>query len=170
YSGGISTDLLVHQTDIINFMLDKTIPKTCMASGGVYRWTTNDDRDVPDTLSAIYDYDKFQLNYSAYLGNEFFGYGEEICGNEGTIRVMNRTELFFEHEQYNSRRTGVSDRAPANIKARANVYINGPKEFQEVDGVNNHFKNFVNSIKGTEQPIAPPPVGQEAAIGGHMAT
>ena len=27
YSGGISTDLLVHQTDIVNFMLDKTVPK-----------------------------------------------------------------------------------------------------------------------------------------------
>src|SRR5664280_2896760 len=39
YSGGISTDLLVHQTDIINFMLDKTLPKSCMASGGIYRWT-----------------------------------------------------------------------------------------------------------------------------------
>jgi predicted dehydrogenase len=170
YSGGISTDLLVHQTDIVNFMLDKTIPKSCMASGGVYRWTENDDRDVPDTLSAIYEYDKMQLNYSCYIGNEFFGYGEEICGNEGTIRVMNRTDLWFEHEQYNSRRPGASDQAPAAIKARAAVHINGPQEYKEVDGVINHFKNFVESIKGTEQPIAPPPVGQEAAIGGHMAT
>ena len=80
YSGGISTDLLVHQTDIVNFMLGKTVPKSCMASGGIYRWTDQtDDRDVPDTLSAVYDYsDKMQLNYSCYLGNEFFGYGEEI--------------------------------------------------------------------------------------------
>jgi len=46
----------VHQTDIVNFMLGKTVPKTCMASGGVYRWTDKtDDRDVPDTLRAIYD-------------------------------------------------------------------------------------------------------------------
>src|SRR5215472_5821114 len=88
YSGGISTDLLVHQTDIVNFMLDKTTPKSCMASGGVYRWTQNDDRDVPDTLSALYEYDgKLHLNYSCYVGNEFNGYGEEICGSEGTIRV-----------------------------------------------------------------------------------
>ncbi len=47
YSGGISTDLLVHQTDIVNFMLGKTVPKSCMASGGVYRWTDQtDDRDL----------------------------------------------------------------------------------------------------------------------------
>ncbi|HEV2689072.1 MAG TPA: Gfo/Idh/MocA family oxidoreductase, partial [Bryobacteraceae bacterium] len=56
YSGCISTDLLVHQTDITNFVCGKVVPTTCMASGGIYRWTGADDRDVPDTLSAIYEY------------------------------------------------------------------------------------------------------------------
>lgn len=169
YSGGISTDLLVHQTDIINFMLDKTVPRTCSASGGIYRWP--DGRDVPDTLSAVYDYtDKLQVNYSCYLGNEFFGYGEELCGNEGTIRVMNRQDLYFEHETYNSRRPGAQDRAPAKIKARAPIHLNGMADFKEADGAINHFKNFIQSVLGNETPIAPPPVGQQAAISGHMAT
>ncbi len=172
YSGGISTDLLVHQTDIVNFMLSKTVPKSCMASGGVYRWTDQtDDRDVPDCLSAVYDYsDKMQLNYSCYLGNEFFGFGEEICGNEGTIRVMNRQDLYFEAESYNSRRANSPNRAPEAIKARAAIHINGVQEYKESDGAINHFRNFIQSILGKEQPIAPPPVGQQAAISGHMAT
>jgi predicted dehydrogenase len=172
YSGGISTDLLVHQTDIVNFMLGKTVPKSCMASGGIYRWADKtDDRDVPDTLSAIYDYsDRFQLNYSCYLGNEFFGYGEEICGNEGTLRVMNRQDLYFEPEMYNNHRTDRPNRAPENIKSRAAIHINGPQEYKEPDGAINHFRNFIMSVLGKEQPIAPPPVGQQAAISGHMAT
>ena len=172
YSGGISTDLLVHQTDIVNFMLGKTVPKSCMASGGIYRWTDQtDDRDVPDCLSAVYDYsDKMQLNYSCYLGNEFFGYGEEIMGNEGTIRVMNRQDLYFEPESYNSRRANAPNRAPEAIKARAAIHINGPQEYKENDGAINHFRNFIQSVLGKEQPIAPPPVGQQAAISGHMAT
>jgi predicted dehydrogenase len=172
YSGGISTDLLVHQTDIVNFMLGKTVPRTCMASGGIYRWTDkSDDRDVPDTFSAIYDYsDKLQINYSCYLGNEFFGYGEELCGNEGTIRVMNRQDLYFEPESYNSRRPNAANRAPEPIKSRQAIHINGVQEFKESDGAINHFKNFIESIRGNEQPIAPPPVGQQAAISGHMAT
>src|SRR5690349_9730520 len=172
YSGGISTDLLVHQTDIVNFMLGKTVPKTCMASGGVYRWTDkSDDRDVPDCLSAVYDYqDKLQVNYSCYLGNEFFGYGEEICGNEGTIRVMNRQDLYFEPEMYNNHRTDRPNRAPEAIKARAAIHINGLQEYKESDGAINHFRNFINSVLGKEQVIAPPPVGQQAAISGHMAT
>ena len=171
YSGGISTDLLVHQTDIVNFMLSKTVPRSCMTSGGIYRWTENDDRDVPDCLSSIYDYaDRLQVNYSCYLGNEFFGYGEEICGNEGTLRVMNRSDLYFEPETYNSRRPNAQSRAPQAIKARAAIHINGPQEYKEVDGAINHFRNFINAILGKEQVIAPPPIGQQAAISGHMAT
>ena len=126
---------------------------------------------MPDCLSAVYDYsDKMQLNYSCYLGNEFFGFGEEICGNEGTIRVMNRQDLYFEAESYNSRRANAPNRAPEAIKARAAIHINGLQEYKESDGAINHFRNFIQSVLGKEQPIAPPPVGQQAAISGHMAT
>jgi predicted dehydrogenase len=160
YSGGISTDLLVHQTDIVNFMLDKTVPTTCMASGGVYRWGKEDDRDAPDTFSAIYDYPKFQLNYSCYLGNVHFGYGEQLCGNEGTIVVENRTDLYWYPEIFD----------PKNPPKKEPIHINGQETYKERDGAINHFRNFVNAVLGKEQVIAPPTVGQQAAISGHMAT
>lgn len=162
YSGGISTDLLVHQTDIVNFMLDKTVPSTCMASGGRYRWTdASDDRDVPDTLSAIYEYPQnFEINYSCYFGNDHYGYGEELMGDEGTIEVLNRKDLYFYPEQHST----------AKAKARPEVHLNGPKDFGEEDGVVNHVKNFIESVRGNEKPIAPPNVGQQAAISGHLAT
>jgi len=152
--------------------MDKTVPRSCTASGGIYRWTaSSDDRDVPDCLTAVYDYaDRFQINYSCYLGNEFFGYGEEIFGNEGTIRVLNRQDLYFEHETYNARRAGAPDRAPANIQARQPVHLNGRADFNEADGAINHFRNFIHGVQGKEKVIAPPPVGQQAAISGHLAT
>ena len=162
YSGGISTDLLVHQTDIVNFMLSKTTPKTCVASGGIYRW--HDDRDVPDTLSAIYEYgDNFHINYSCFFGNDRYGYGEQVCGNEGTIEVMNRQDLYFNAETYHGK-------APASIAARKPIHLNGKADFGESDGVNNHFRNFIQAVLGDEKVIAPPTVGQQAAISGHMAT
>jgi predicted dehydrogenase len=164
YSGGISTDLLVHQTDIINFMLNKTTPTSAVASGGIYRWVDKeDDRDTADTMSAIFEYpDKFQINYSSYFGNVHYGYGEQIMGTEGTIEVMNRQDLYFHPETY--------PRVAAKVKSRPEIHLNGQADFKEVDGVQGHFKNFIASIKGTEKPIAPPPIGQQAAIGGHMAT
>ena len=48
--------------------------------------------------------------------------------------------------------------------------MNGQADFKERDGANNHFRNFILSVQGKEKPIAPPPVGQQAAISGHMAT
>jgi hypothetical protein len=50
------------------------------------------------------------------------------------------------------------------------VHLNGPKDFGERDGAINHFRNWVEAIRGNEQVIASPEVGQQAAISGHMAT
>ncbi len=162
YSGGISTDLLVHQTDISNFVLDKRVPRTCMASGGIYQWGPPDDREVPDTLSAIYEYpDKFHLNYSCFFGNEYFGYGEQFMGHEGTIEVLNRSLLNFYPETF---RGG----APDHVKARKALKIEKPNN--DNFAVEAHLRNWINGIRGTEKVIAPPEMGQLAAIPGHMAT
>jgi hypothetical protein len=122
---------------------------------------------VPDCLSAVYDYsDKFQLNYSCYLGNDHFGYGEQIFGNEGTLEVLNRMDLKLYAQKPGAR----GARTPDPVLNSVVLHLNGPKDFNERDGAINHFRNFVNSVLGKEKPISPPTVGQEAAIGGHMAT
>ncbi len=162
YSGGISTDLLVHQTDISNFVLNKTTPKSCMASGGIYRWGNGDDREVPDTLSAIYEYpDKFHLNYSCYFGNERYGYGEQFLGNEGTIEVVNRSTLNFYPESFRGK-------PPARVAARKELTINLPGN--DNLAVQAHIKNFLEAVLGKGKAIAPAEMGQMAAIPGHLAT
>ncbi|HSM77080.1 MAG TPA: Gfo/Idh/MocA family oxidoreductase [Bryobacteraceae bacterium] len=161
YSGGISTDLLVHQTDITNFVCGKRVPNTCTASGGIYRWT-GDDREVPDTFSALYEYpDRFHINYSSYFGNDHYGYGENFMGNEGTIEVLNRDTLHFYPETYRGK-------APARIADRGLMTINLPHN--DNLAVEAHIRNFLEAIQGKAQVIAPPRVGQEAAISGHLAT
>ena len=151
YSGGISTDLLVHQTDIVNFMLGKTVPRTCVASGGIYRW--HDNRDVPDTFSALYEYPgDLQINYSSYYGNEHYGYGEQLFGNEGTIEVLDRQNLYFTPETFKGR-------APANIKARQPIHLNGHKDFKEVGWRHQPLPQFHSG--GTRQGA-----GDRAAAGG----
>jgi predicted dehydrogenase len=162
YSGGISTDLLVHQTDITNFVCGKTVPQSCMASGGVYQWVSPDDRDVPDTFSALYEYpDRFQINYSCFLGNAQYGYGEQFMGREGTIEVLNRQILNFYVEKVNNKPIAQAE---------------GRKEFNETLpgndnlAVQSHVRNLIETIQGKAQLVAPVEVGQQAAIGGHMAT
>lgn len=161
YSGGISTDLLVHQTDITNYVCGKTVPLSCAASGGIYRWT-QDDRDVPDTFSALYEYpDKFHINYSSYFGNDHYGYGENFMGNEGTIEVLNRQVLNFYPETFRGK-------APEKIKARQEVHIELPGNDHKA--VEAHIRNFVEAVQGKTKVIADPIIGQQAAVGGHMAT
>jgi predicted dehydrogenase len=162
YSGGISTDLLVHQTDISNFVLGKSVPVSCMATGGILVWgPPDDDREAPDTLSAIYKYsDKFHLNYSCFFGNDHFGYGEQFMGYEGTIEVLNRSELHFYPQKFGGK-------PPARVAARQEVHV---KEAMDNTSVENHLRNFFESIQGKAKPIAPASEGQIAAIPGHMAT
>ncbi|MBX5494168.1 MAG: Gfo/Idh/MocA family oxidoreductase [Bryobacteraceae bacterium] len=165
YSGGISTDLLVHQTDITNFVLNKSLPSSCVASGGIYRWTdADDDREVPDTLSALYEYpnEKFHLNYSCYFGNVRYGYGEQFMGNEGTIEVLNRSILTYTPETF-------GPRTPPHIASRQAIRLEPPAGVDN-RAVEAHIRNWLNAIQGKEQVIAPPSAGQIAAIPGHMAT
>lgn len=169
YSSGISTDLLVHQTDITNYVCGKTTPLSCMASGGIYKWTDpGDDRDTPDTFSAIYEYpDKFHILYSSYFGNEHYGYGEQFMGDEGTIEVNSRQYLYFYPEKYTNR-AKTPELIPAQVRERKELQIALPKN--DNIAVQSHIHNYLMSVLGKEQPIAPVHVGQQAAIGGHMAT
>jgi predicted dehydrogenase len=151
----------VHQTDISTFVCGKSVPLSCVASGGIYRWT-KDDREVPDTFSAVYEYpDKFHINYSCYFGNEQYGYGEQFMGNEGTIEVLNRQNLRFYTEKFRGK-------APANIAARKEISIDLPGNDNKA--VEAHMRNFFQGVLGKEKVIAPPRVGHEGALSGHMAT
>jgi predicted dehydrogenase len=163
YSGGISTDLLVHQTDITNFVMGKTVPLSCVASGGVYRWTdANDDREVPDTMSALYEYpDKFHINYSCYFGNDHFNYGEQFLGNEGTLEVLGRTVLAYSPQKFGGK-------PPAHVANRKEIRVELPGN--DNLAVEAHLRNLVEAIQGKAKLVAPVEVGQQAAISGHMAT
>ena len=161
YSGGIATDLLVHQTDITQYVLGKPAPLSCMASGAILRWG-QDDREVPDTFSAIYEYPGgFHIDYSCYFGNDHYGYGEQFMGNEGTIEVLNRQYLNFYPEK-------LGGKAPERVAARKELSIALPGN--DAKAVEGHIRNFFEAIRGREKVVAPLDAGQRAAISGHLAT
>jgi predicted dehydrogenase len=163
YSAGIQTDLLVHQTDIIHFVTGQTAPLSCVASGGVYRWKDpGDDREVPDTLSAIYEYpDGLHVNYTSYFGNDWFGYGEQFLGNEGTLEVLNRATLTFSPERF-------SGNPPDHIRSRQPMAMSLAGE--DDASTNAHFRNFFDAIRGKEEVVAPVTAGHLGAVTGHLAT
>jgi hypothetical protein len=82
-------------------------------------------------------------------------------GNEGTIEVLNRSTLNFYPEKFGGK-------PPARVAARGESSINIPGNDNKA--VEAHINNFLNAVRGQGKVIAPPAVGQQAAISGHMAT
>jgi len=105
YGTGLSGDLLTHDFDRINCLLKMGIPKTIVASGGVY--THNDGRDVPDVFQVVMEYPEFKMTtsqeqgkekgmtfmYSATLGNQY-NRGTILMGHDATMELGNSMIIY----------------------------------------------------------------------------
>jgi predicted dehydrogenase len=105
YGTGLSGDLLTHDFDRINCLLKMGIPKTVVASGGVY--THNDGRDVPDVFQVVMEYPEFVMSssqdkgkvkgmtfmYSATLGNQY-NRGTILMGHDATMDLGNSMTIY----------------------------------------------------------------------------
>ena len=92
YGTGLSGDLLSHEYDAINQVLELGIPHSATASGGIYFF--KDGRDVPDVWQAVFEYPDRDLTlvYSATLAN---GYqrGIRMMGHDATMDVGERLKV-----------------------------------------------------------------------------
>ncbi len=86
YGTGLSGDLLSHEYDGVNQILQLGIPKSCVASGGIYYF--KDGRDVPDVFQAVYEYPDRELTfvYSATLANGYYR-GLRFMGHDASMQV-----------------------------------------------------------------------------------
>jgi predicted dehydrogenase len=67
YDTGMLGQLFTHEYDAVNQLLRIGIPKSAVASGGIYYW--KDNREIPDSLHAVFEYPERELSlvYSANL-------------------------------------------------------------------------------------------------------
>ena len=109
YGSGLSGDLLSHDYDRINCVLNMGIPDSVMSAGGIY--THRDGRNVPDVMQVSMDYSDprnapvqnggsrqgMTVLYSATLGN---GHTRPtlLMGHDGTMELDNRLRIFTDAE------------------------------------------------------------------------
>ena len=107
YGSGLSGDLLTHDYDRLNCVLNMGIPNSVMASGGIY--THNDGRNVPDVLQVNMEFSDFSTGssqvkgkekgmtfvYSATLGNGF-SRPTVLMGHDATMELGNRLTIWPE--------------------------------------------------------------------------
>ncbi|GAB4417435.1 MAG: hypothetical protein OHK0039_27780 [Bacteroidia bacterium] len=100
YGTGLTGDLLTHDFDRINCLLQMGIPNSVMASGGIY--THRDGREVPDVLQVVMEYPDYTTGtsqeagkekgltfmYSATLGNQY-NRPTLLMGHDATMELGN---------------------------------------------------------------------------------
>jgi len=92
YGTGLGGDLLSHEYDAINQILDLGIPHSATSSGGIYFF--KDGRDVPDVWQAVFEYPDrdMTLVYSATLANGR-NRGIVMMGHDASMEVGTRLKV-----------------------------------------------------------------------------
>ncbi len=93
YSGGQLTNFGVHYMDMMRWCLGKEAPQGVVAMGGKY--AVKDNREIPDTLEVIWDFDGTlvmfaQYNANSAPGNSMPGSEMELRGTKGTMYISRR--------------------------------------------------------------------------------
>jgi predicted dehydrogenase len=97
YGTGLAGDLLSHEYDAVNMVLGLGIPRSAVASGGIYYF--KDGRNVPDVFQVSYEYPDRNLTfvYSATLANGN-NRGLQFMGHDGTMRVSEALTVLADGE------------------------------------------------------------------------
>lgn len=90
YAGGLMTDWGVHLMDYAIFGMNAPVPKTVSALGGEFAYPEL-YQETPDTLTALYEFDHFNIIWDHAMGidNGNFGRDHSIAfiGNNGTLEL-----------------------------------------------------------------------------------
>ncbi len=190
YGTGLVGDLLSHEYDAVNQILDLGIPHSAVASGGVYFY--KDGRDVPDTFQVVYEYPDRDLTlvYSATLSNGR-GRGKVIMGHDATMEVgsgvtviaesqSTRYEELIDEEVINPRNPLLTYRpgfrgVDAVTTATEQYFANRGLLFtyrggRRFDPTHLHMKEFVDAIRNGGDTSCNIERGFEEAMTCHMAT
>ncbi len=106
YGTGLSGDLLTHEFDAINQILQTGIPHSALSSGGVYYWKdkskghyVHEMRDVPDVWQVAYEFPQreFTLLYSASLASDK-DRGKTIMGHDGYMELGRDLSIYADRD------------------------------------------------------------------------
>lgn len=190
YSTGLSGDLLTHEYDAMNQILDLGIPNSASSSGGIYHF--KDGRTVPDVLHTIFEYPDKDLSfmYSASLasnrkrgrtvmGNDAFmelGTTMNIYADSGSIRYKEKIKSgmidldipIYSFDPSRKQPDAITSATEKYFAGRGLLYTyRGGKRF---DTTHLHIKEWLEGIRTGSQCSCNIDVAFEEAITAHMGT
>ncbi|MBN2480502.1 MAG: Gfo/Idh/MocA family oxidoreductase [Bacteroidales bacterium] len=137
YSTGLSGDLLTHEYDALNQILDLGIPSSAVSSGGVYFF--KDGRTVPDVLTTQFEYPNRNLSfmYSATLASSM-DRGKKIMGHDGYMDIGRSLQIFADQNS-----TKYAEKIQnGEIDTAEPIYIFTPGLAGGVDGISSATADY----------------------------
>ncbi|HTT65736.1 MAG TPA: Gfo/Idh/MocA family oxidoreductase [Bryobacteraceae bacterium] len=147
YSGGSVTENLSPQLAFWYKLLGLQIPGAVTMTGGLYLW--KDGREVPDTIHVSMEHHEEMLfGWDSGFGNNQLGIAEEVLGTNGSI--SRSQQIRYTPQKVN--RPGANEMmGTARTEPRA------------------HMQNFLDAVRGLEEPNCPFEVGFRVSIACRMA-
>ncbi|MCH2374512.1 MAG: Gfo/Idh/MocA family oxidoreductase [Planctomycetes bacterium] len=159
YSGGITTDWGTHLIDIVQWAMDGqqpgetrpdvvgALPIAAAAFGG--KLVLEDNRETPDTVSAVVQYKNFLLEFEHRAANGRLQngrrYGIEFYGSKGTL-IVDRTTLHLSSEGGKGENLAV--------ERREKTELHRPRE---------HMRDFLRCCRTREKPACDIEIGHRSS-------
>ncbi|MBI1897919.1 MAG: Gfo/Idh/MocA family oxidoreductase [Acidobacteria bacterium] len=93
FGGGKLTDFGAHWIDVVHMFMGMDAPLSAVAAGGVFH-TFHDGRTAPDTISALWEYPGFTVNFESFSVPRAAEYHVEFLGEGGRLWI-NRNRYEF---------------------------------------------------------------------------
>ena len=191
YGTGMAGDLLTHDYDAVNHIMDLGIPHSATASGGIYFY--KDGREVPDVFHANFEYPDRDLTliYSGTLANGV-PRGTMIMGHDATMELGQSLTIWADSQStvYKSRiESGIIDPASPMIRFRppdkitVDAITSATSKYfadrgltytyqagRRVDTSNLHLAEWLECIRNGGETSCNIEKGFQEAITAHMAT
>jgi len=190
YSTGLSGDLLTHEYDAMNQILDVGIPDSVASSGGVYVF--NDGRTVPDVLHTVMEFKEKELTmlYTATLGNGR-PRGKVVMGRDASLEISNTLlmtadpesllyeaqikegviktdEPFYSYIPGSNKVDAVTSATELYFAQRGLLYTY--VEGKRYDTTHLHLREWLYCIRNQQTPSCSIDAAFEEAIAAHMGT
>ncbi|GGG75970.1 NADH-dependent dehydrogenase [Parapedobacter pyrenivorans] len=152
YAGGLMTDWGVHMLDFALIGMKATTPKSIMATGGKFAYP-DDAAETPDTLTTVYEFDDFTVQWEHANGIDGGPYGRNhgvaFIGNYGTL---------------------VLDRGGWEVIPEGDRMEAVPLQKSQDNGLDKHTTNFVEVVRSRnlEALHAPIEAGAHIAVFSQM--
>lgn len=150
YAGGLMTDWGVHLIDYGLLGMKADLPKSIVGLGGRFAYPDLYE-ETPDTLTTLYEFDKFNMVWDSAMGIDNGSYGRDhgiaYIGNNGTL-ILNRSgwEVIEERQSGNK--------------------VSKPFVEKSDNGLDKHWENFVSVVKSRKTADLNCPI----EAGAHVAT